>query len=254
MDKPSYYSILTADVRYDKRLGKPNPRELYSEITALSNKDGYCHASNAYFARIYEISTSTVSRWVSLLEECGYIHREVIYRKGTKEVQERRLYPISTPMRRNDKGYYQMRVGGISKSEDTPICRNDKDNNININTINKNIEREKTEENKKSPLDIANENGLRIKSIFYPEFLELNGKLGDELTIEAIRQTVARLKYPSYAKLVDRIESYLANNIQTVEDARRFEEKQSQPKKQNWNQPKKSQNYGFGEDLFSKYD
>ena len=41
MEKPSYFSILTADVRYDRRLGKPNARELYSEITALSNKDGY---------------------------------------------------------------------------------------------------------------------------------------------------------------------------------------------------------------------
>ena len=39
MEHPSCYSILTADVRYDKRL-KPNEKLLFSEITALSNKRG----------------------------------------------------------------------------------------------------------------------------------------------------------------------------------------------------------------------
>ncbi|MGE9832701.1 conserved phage C-terminal domain-containing protein, partial [Ligilactobacillus salivarius] len=39
-EKPGYYSILTANVRYDKRL-KANEKLLFSEITALSNKYGY---------------------------------------------------------------------------------------------------------------------------------------------------------------------------------------------------------------------
>ena len=51
-EKPSYYSIITADVRYDERL-KPNEKLLYSEITALSNKYGYCTATNSYFSKLY---------------------------------------------------------------------------------------------------------------------------------------------------------------------------------------------------------
>ena len=45
MEQPSYYSILTANVRYDKEL-KANEKLLFSEITALSNRNGYCHATN----------------------------------------------------------------------------------------------------------------------------------------------------------------------------------------------------------------
>ena len=43
----SYYSILPATVRYNEQL-KPNEKLLYSEITALANKNGYCYAKNKY--------------------------------------------------------------------------------------------------------------------------------------------------------------------------------------------------------------
>lgn len=67
MNQPSYYSIMPAYVRYDKDL-KPNEKLLYSEITALSNKFGYCTASNNYFAPLYDVSKETVSRWISHLK------------------------------------------------------------------------------------------------------------------------------------------------------------------------------------------
>ena len=66
MEQPNYYSILTADVRYDKEL-TPNAKLLYSEITALSNKTGACWASNGYFAELYNVSKITISRWVNQL-------------------------------------------------------------------------------------------------------------------------------------------------------------------------------------------
>ena len=46
---PNYFGILPANVRYDKRL-KPMEKILYTEITALANKKGYCYATNSYFA------------------------------------------------------------------------------------------------------------------------------------------------------------------------------------------------------------
>lgn len=72
MDYPNYYAILPATVRYDGRL-KPMEKLLYAELTALSKKDGYCWASNEYFAGLYGAVRETVSRWLSDLEKYGYI-------------------------------------------------------------------------------------------------------------------------------------------------------------------------------------
>ena len=72
MQTPSYYSIIPANVRYDKQLSS-SEKLLYSEISALINMHGTCFASNAYFARLYEVSERTVTRWVSSLEKQGHI-------------------------------------------------------------------------------------------------------------------------------------------------------------------------------------
>ena len=41
----SYYAIIPAYIRYNKEL-KFGERLMYGEITALSNKEGYCYAKN----------------------------------------------------------------------------------------------------------------------------------------------------------------------------------------------------------------
>ncbi len=43
MEKPGFYAILPATVRYDRRL-KSAEKIFYAEITALSDKTGYCYA------------------------------------------------------------------------------------------------------------------------------------------------------------------------------------------------------------------
>lgn len=98
MEHPSYYSILTADVRYDKKL-KPNEKLLFSEITALSDKRGYCNASNNYFAQLYDVTTVTASNWVNHLKDRGYIDVEMIY--DGKRIKERRIFVNSNPIQEN---------------------------------------------------------------------------------------------------------------------------------------------------------
>ena len=44
-----YYSIIPATILYNKEL-KANEKLLYTIITSLSNKEGYCFSSNKYLA------------------------------------------------------------------------------------------------------------------------------------------------------------------------------------------------------------
>ena len=91
----SYYSIIPATVRYNKEL-KANEKLLYGEITALSNKNGYCYAKNRYFANLYGVNIETVSRWLSHLQSLGLIQIEII-RNSNKEVVARNIYIMDIP-------------------------------------------------------------------------------------------------------------------------------------------------------------
>ena len=55
---PNYYAIIPSEVRYDSKL-KANEKLLFAEITSLTNKKGYCYASNEYFASLYSTSKET---------------------------------------------------------------------------------------------------------------------------------------------------------------------------------------------------
>lgn len=72
---PSFYAIIPADVRYCKDL-EPAAKLLYGEITALTQREGYCWASNKYFADLYDVCERTVTNWLISLQTCGFIDIE----------------------------------------------------------------------------------------------------------------------------------------------------------------------------------
>tara|TARA_Y100000592_G_scaffold62246_1_gene97238 strand:- start:24053 stop:24721 length:669 start_codon:yes stop_codon:yes gene_type:complete len=75
-NKPNYYGIIPASVRYDPEI--PHFAKLiYAEISALSNKEGFCWASNDYFAYVFETTARTVQRAIEALEARGYIRRHI---------------------------------------------------------------------------------------------------------------------------------------------------------------------------------
>lgn len=75
MSAPSFYAIIPATVRYCKGL-EGNAKLLYGEITALAQQEGYCWATNQYFATLYDVDVSTIKRWLSSLEENNFIKIE----------------------------------------------------------------------------------------------------------------------------------------------------------------------------------
>ena len=116
MNKPSYYANIPANVRYSNL--KPNAKLLYGEITALSNKLGYCFASNSYFAELYGVSKNTVSRWISDLNKLGFISVQ-IERNSNNQITKRIIGIVQKDVRANDKMI--------------------KENNTSINTTSNNI-------------------------------------------------------------------------------------------------------------------
>ena len=82
-NQPNHYAIIPADVRYDNEL-KPNAKLLYGEITALTNREGFCWAENAYFASLYQVDDKTISRWISQLRDRGYIGVELLPMEGNR--------------------------------------------------------------------------------------------------------------------------------------------------------------------------
>lgn len=124
-EKPNYFAVISAEVRYSKRL-KDKAKLLYGEITALCNKEGYCYANNKYFSELYGVSTRTITELISDLVKEGFIHIKLDYKENTKQILKRRIYlskKTSIPLEEN---FY------------TPIEENFQDNNINKNNINNN--------------------------------------------------------------------------------------------------------------------
>ena len=115
-ENPSYYAIIPANVRYSDL--KPNAKLLYGEITALSNKFGFCFASNKYFSELYNVNKNTVSSWLSDLKNYGFIVIK-IERDSNKQIIKRCI--------------------GITKNTDSPIHEKMKGISTSINTTSNNI-------------------------------------------------------------------------------------------------------------------
>lgn len=94
--EPSFYAVIPANVRYDNRL-TPNAKLLYGEITALANKTGYCWSTNKYFADLYSVSATSISKWIGNLIEFGYVKSDIIYKEGSKEILDRYLSLVGYP-------------------------------------------------------------------------------------------------------------------------------------------------------------
>lgn len=76
IEVPSFYAIIPAHVRYCKEL-EPNAKLLYGELTALATAQGYCWASNAYFAELYDVDERSIKNWIKSLKDQNFIKVEI---------------------------------------------------------------------------------------------------------------------------------------------------------------------------------
>ncbi len=157
MEKPSFYAILPANVRYDKSL-VPMARLLYAEITCMCSKEGYCWARNSYFASLYEVSEKTITTWIKSLENGGYIYITYEYKSSEKNkdgtvnknavYKERKLYI--------DESIYNNHVNEIVTNK----------NVTNKNVTNKNVRTIILQENNNN---IKENNNIKSKILEKPK-------------------------------------------------------------------------------------
>lgn len=128
-NRPSYYAIIPSNVRYCEELKYPE-RLLYGEITALAGKEGYCFATNKYFAELYHVIPGTISRWISHLENLGFVKVEII-KDGRNQIIERRIYIDNVHRDIILYTYKQDKQYPYEQNEQYPISRIAQYNNIN---------------------------------------------------------------------------------------------------------------------------
>lgn len=227
MDQPSYYSILTANVRYDKEL-KANEKLLFSEITALSNKSGYCHATNKYFAKLYNKNTSTISDWINHLKQREYL--KVVMVKDGKQIKERRLFPISNPIRENPNTPSEKSVEGYSQKNEYPIRENPKENITSINNTSKNNMLNDARHTFRDVHNLWESNWGFPNGIAEQDLTEWTKKYGADLVMHVITYALRRNINSKGADryLARTFKQYDKQSIKTVEQAERSEKQHEQ--------------------------
>ncbi|SUL55243.1 Uncharacterised protein [Staphylococcus aureus] len=218
-DQPSYYSIITANVRYDNRL-TDSEKLLFAEITSLSNKYGYCTASNGYFATLYSVVKETISRRISNLNKFGYLKIEII--KDGNEVKQRKMYPLTQSSIPIDAKINTP----IDNSVNTPIDANVKENNTSINITRLN----NTSINNNSATDVTHEqfeewwklyDKKKDKNISFTKFKSCLKKHSFEQIMQGTREylkTITDKQYQKYPKTFLTNESYMNDYSEEIKE------------------------------------
>ena len=122
-EKPNYWAVIPAKVRYDDQL-PPMARLLYAEISSLTDATGYCFASNAYFQRLFDVAERTLQRHLRVLEIRGYIRIE----NGNGGPGRRRIFAGINPLSGNPDKNVGVTPTKMSPNPDKNVARNKKEN------------------------------------------------------------------------------------------------------------------------------
>ncbi|EGQ1649305.1 DnaD domain protein [Staphylococcus pseudintermedius] len=247
-EQPSYYAIITANVRYDNRL-TDSEKILFAEITALSNKYGYCTATNGYFASLYEVTKVTISRRISKLKEHGYLDIEIV--KENNEFKQRKLYPLTQNIRPINTDVKTPINTNVMRGINTNVKHNNtrknntrknntrKNNNHHLYSTN-NIYSDPTTLNQggesgSNPYQFFQENGFGHINSYIAEDISMwindFKEYGNDMVIEAMKIAIDNKKNTwSYTKSI--LKRWINERIMTPKDIQADEKARESHKKQ----------------------
>lgn len=119
VQKPGYWAVLPAAVRYDPQL-PPSAKILYAEISALTDQRGFCFASNDYFRKLYGMSERTLQEQLRALKRRGYISIS----DGDGGAGRRKIFAGINPLQENPAENC-----GVTPQKTAGSNNNKKDNN-----------------------------------------------------------------------------------------------------------------------------
>lgn len=114
--KKGGYSICLNEWLTDKNI--KNELGLLIMINNLAGKEGYCWASNEYFAKMFDETEVNISRKIKHLQKNGYIN--ITYDKKGSKIASRKLLPLTKMLT------------AINKNVNGTVNKNVKENNISI--------------------------------------------------------------------------------------------------------------------------
>lgn len=240
--RSNWDSLLPTAVRYDSRL-KGDAKVLYSEILLLSNKAGYCYATDQHLAALFSKTRVTVNTYIKTLKKLGYIRVETI-RQG-KQITERHIYPLELPKTsifQNDKSVVSRDSATGSKKTNTSLTgsknsfiRGSKKtnttgskNSLTVNDSNSNDSKKELEREKEGQQPAA---GILYNGLTWYESLgSLDGRLKllmdkylTSLPVNVIQYAIDKAANKdnvksSYAYLSKVLADYQQSNINTLDE------------------------------------
>lgn len=222
--RSNWDSLLPTAVRYDSRL-KGDAKVLYSEILLLSNKAGYCYATDQHLAALFSKTRVTVNTYIKTLKKLGYIRVETI-RQG-KQITERHIYPLELPKTsifQNDKSVVSRDSATGSKKTNTTGSKN----SLTVNDSNSNDSKKELEREKEGQQPAA---GILYNGLTWYESLgSLDGRLKllmdkylTSLPVNVIQYAIDKAANKdnvksSYAYLSKVLADYQQSNINTLDE------------------------------------
>jgi len=180
-EQNDFFTILPSSVRYDSNLSD-FAKVLFSEILALSKKNGFCWATNEHFAKAFGKHETTISRAITELKNGKYLEIEV---KNSNLGTVRNITPLS-----------ENAMCALSKNAKTPLSKNaktahSKNANHNNTRINKSKKKDSLKEepsfdkrlNLQLPFDVVSSSET-IRATYQKPFLELKQDLKNIYQIE----------------------------------------------------------------------
>ena len=232
--RSNWDSLLPAAVRYDSRL-KGDAKVLYSEILLLSNKAGYCYATDQHLAALFDKRRETINRYIKSLVKYGYIKIEST-RQG-KTVVERKIYPLTLPKTsifQNGKSVISRDSAKLSDQTVTKSLVSDQtvtkvsDQIVTVNDSNSNDSKKELEIEKEGQQPAA---GILYNGLTWYESLgSLDGRLKllmdkylTSLPVNVIQYAIDKAAKKdklksSYGYLSKVLADYQENNINTLDE------------------------------------